>query len=162
MLYSAVIAALYVILTYSAALMGLSSGAIQLRFSEALTILPIFIPEAVPGIFIGCIISNLLTGSVVIDIIFGSLATLIAALLTRRFRNNVALAFSFPILLNTIVIPPIVYFLYRAAGTLILSYITVFMGEFVSVVLFGGVLYRAIKNTKIFGGENNVQNNNKL
>ena len=76
----ALIAALYVVLTLLASVMGLSSGVIQFRFSEALCILPLFFPEAVPGLFIGCLISNLMSPNVVIwDIIFGSLATLIGA-----------------------------------------------------------------------------------
>lgn len=162
MLYSALIAAIYVVLTYIASMMGLSSGAIQLRFSEALTILPIFLPEAIYGVFIGCMVSNLLTGSMILDVIFGSLATLAAAFLTRKFRKNLPLAFSFPIIFNTIVIPPIVYFLYRSASTLIFTYVTVFLGELISVGIFGTILYRAIIKTKIFGGENNGSENNKL
>ena len=74
---AAVIAALYVVLTQLAALLGLSSGAIQVRFSEALTILPYFIPSAIPGVTIGCFLANLLTGGAVLDIVFGSIATLI-------------------------------------------------------------------------------------
>ena len=74
---AAVIAALYVVLTYVAALLRLSSGAIQVRFSEALTILPYFIPSAIPGVTIGCFLANLLTGGAVLDIVFGSIATLI-------------------------------------------------------------------------------------
>ena len=75
----ALIAAIYVALTAIASAVGLSSGAIQFRISEALCILPIFMPEAVPGLFIGCLISNVLSGCVVWDVIFGSLATLIGA-----------------------------------------------------------------------------------
>ena len=155
MLYSAIIAALYVVLTYIASLMGLSSGAIQLRFSEALTILPIFMPEAIAGLFVGCFISNVLAGGIIWDVIFGSLATLIAAILTRKFRKIIPLSFSFPILMNTLVIPPIVYFLYRAPSTLILTYITVFIGEFISVVLFGTILYKSLKKSKLFNGDIN-------
>lgn len=155
MLYSAIIAALYVVLTYIASLMGLSSGAIQLRFSEALTVLPIFMPEAIAGLFVGCFISNVLAGGIIWDVIFGSLATLVAAILTRKFRKIIPLSFSFPILMNTLVIPPIVYFLYRAPSTLILTYITVFIGEFISVVLFGTILYKSLKKSKLFNGDIN-------
>lgn len=76
---AAVIAALYVVLTYLAAAFNLSSGVIQVRFSEALTILPVFTPAAIPGLFVGCILANALTGAVVIDVICGSIATLIGA-----------------------------------------------------------------------------------
>lgn len=74
---AALIAALYVVLTYLANLLGISSGAIQVRFSEALTILPYFTPTAIPGLFVGCLLANLLTGAAIPDIVFGSLATLI-------------------------------------------------------------------------------------
>ena len=72
---AAMIAALYVVLTYITNLLGLASGTIQVRFSEALCILPVFTPAAIPGLFIGCLISNLITGGIIWDIIFGSIAT---------------------------------------------------------------------------------------
>ena len=67
---AAMIAALYVVLTLLANALGLANYAIQLRFSEALTILPFFTPAAIPGLFIGCLIANLLTGAMPLDIIF--------------------------------------------------------------------------------------------
>ena len=79
---AAIIAALYVVLTYFANLLGLANMAIQVRFSEALTIIPLFTPAAIPGLFIGCIISNTIAGCNLWDIIFGSLTTLSAAALT--------------------------------------------------------------------------------
>ena len=75
----AVIAAIYVVLTYIVSLLGLTNGVIQVRLSEALTILPVFTPAAIPGLVVGCVISNILTGAVIWDVIFGSLATLIGA-----------------------------------------------------------------------------------
>ena len=77
---AALIAALYVVLTLLANALGLANYAIQLRFSEALTVLPFFLPAAVPGLFAGCILSNLLTGCLPLDVVFGSLATLLGAL----------------------------------------------------------------------------------
>ena len=74
---AALIAAIYVILTYLCAAVGMSSGAIQLRFSEALCILAIFTPAAVPGVALGCFMANLLTGCALWDIVFGTLASLI-------------------------------------------------------------------------------------
>lgn len=73
---AALIAAIYVAVTYAISLTGLASGAIQIRISEALTVMPYFTPAAVPGLFIGCILANMLTGGAVLDIVFGSLATL--------------------------------------------------------------------------------------
>ena len=86
----AVIAALYVALTYLASLMGLSSGVIQVRLSEALCILPIFLPAAVPGLAVGCLLANALTGAVVMDIVLGPVATLAGALGTRLLRATPA------------------------------------------------------------------------
>ncbi len=79
---AALIAALYVVLTDLANRLGLASQAVQLRFSEALTILPVFTPAAIPGLFIGCILANLLTGAIIWDIIFGIIATLLGAIWT--------------------------------------------------------------------------------
>lgn len=77
---AAMIAAVYVVLTLLANAFGLANYAIQIRFSEALTILPFFTPAAVPGLFVGCILSNILTGCLPLDVVFGSLATLLGAL----------------------------------------------------------------------------------
>ena len=85
---AAVIAALYVVLTLFANALGLANYSIQVRFSEALTILPYFTPAAIPGLFIGCLLSNMLTGAAVLDVIFGSIATLIGAIGTRLLRRS--------------------------------------------------------------------------
>ena len=82
---AAVIGAIYVVLTLLFA--PLSYGEIQIRFSEALTILPFFTPAAIPGLFVGCIIANLFGGAIPVDIIFGSIATLIGAVFTYRLRS---------------------------------------------------------------------------
>ena len=84
----AMIAALYVVLTMLANALGLSSYSIQIRFSEALCILPFFTPAAIPGLWIGCLIANLMTGAIIWDIIFGSLATLIGAVGTYLLRRH--------------------------------------------------------------------------
>ena len=84
----AAIAALYVVLTLIANAFGLANYAIQVRFSEALTILPYFTPVAIPGLFAGCIISNILTGAMPLDVIFGSLATLIGAIGTNILKKK--------------------------------------------------------------------------
>ena len=88
LVHGAVIAALYVVLTMLANALGLANYAIQVRFSEALTILPVFTPAAIPGLFLGCIISNTMTGCMLLDIIFGSLATLIGAVFSYLLRKN--------------------------------------------------------------------------
>ena len=88
LVHGAVIAALYVVLTLLANALGLANYAIQVRFSEALTILPVFTPAAIPGLFIGCLIGNILGGAILPDIIFGSIATLIGAFFTWKLREK--------------------------------------------------------------------------
>ena len=85
---AALIAAVYVALTYLAGVMNLAYGTVQFRFSEALTVLPFLLPEAVPGLFIGCVVSNLLSPYGALDLVVGSLATLLAALWTSKCRNR--------------------------------------------------------------------------
>lgn len=119
----AVIAALYVALTELSTLVGLSSGAIQFRISEALCILPAFTPAAIPGLFVGCLISNLLAGGIPLDIIFGAVATLIGAAgayLLRRCRWLVPLP---TVIANVLIVPPILKYAYGvpyALGTPVL------------------------------------------
>lgn len=101
---AAVIGAIYVVLTLLFA--PLSYGEIQIRFSEALTILPFFTPAAIPGLFVGCIIANLFGGAIPVDIIFGSIATLIGAVFTYRLRScNRFLAPIPPIVSNAVIVP---------------------------------------------------------
>lgn len=137
--HAALIAALYVVLTYVANLLGIASGAIQVRFSEALTILPYFTPAAIPGLFVGCLLANLLTGAAIPDIVFGSLATLIGALLTAKLRKNKWLAPIPPILANAIIVPPLLLLAY-GIKPLWLSYITVTAGEIISCGILGMLL----------------------
>lgn len=136
---AAMIAALYVVLTYIASAMGLASSAIQVRFSEALTILPYFTPAAIPGLFIGCLLSNILTGCAIPDIIFGSIATLIAALLTYALRRYKWLAPVPPILANTLIVPFVLLYAY-GIRPLWLSFITVGIGEIISCGILGMLL----------------------
>ena len=83
----AVIAAAYAVLTLAAAAWNLAYGPVQFRFSEALTVLPMFTGAAVPGLTLGCLLANLFSGYGVYDLVFGTMATLIAALLSRAVRN---------------------------------------------------------------------------
>ena len=84
---SAVIAALYAVLTYAAAAVNLAYGPFQFRFSEALTVLPAFTPAAIPGLAVGCLLSNLASPLGIVDWVFGTLATLLAACCTYMLRN---------------------------------------------------------------------------
>ncbi|MCR5774531.1 MAG: QueT transporter family protein [Lachnospiraceae bacterium] len=139
-----VIAALYIVLTLVSNAFGLANGAVQVRISEALTILPAFTPAAVPGLFIGCIISNYATGAILPDIVFGSLATLAGAIGTMALRNTGRFLLPLPpVLANTIVVPLVLKYAYNLDGTLIYMMVTVFAGEVISCGLLGLLLYPA-------------------
>jgi uncharacterized membrane protein len=142
---AAIIAALYVVLTYIANALGLASGSIQVRFSEALTILPFFTPAAIPGLFVGCLLSNILTGCALPDIIFGSIATLLGALGTYFLRKKSPwLAPISPIAANTIIVPFVLLYAY-GVQPLWLSFITVGIGEIISCGVLGMLLLFALK-----------------
>lgn len=150
---AAIIAALYVILTYLASMLGLSSGAIQVRFSEALTILPVFTPAAIPGIFVGCIISNILAGGVIWDVIFGSLASLIGAIGTWHLRKRLIkgkpyLAPIPPILANTIIVPFVIRYAYGAPDAIPFLMLTVGIGEVISCGVLGTLLMTTLHKHK--------------
>lgn len=142
---AAIIAALYVILTFLASALGISSGVIQVRFSEALTILPLFTPAAIPGLFLGCLISNLLTGACLIDIIFGSLTTLLAAFISYKIRKYKYAVCIPPIIANTLFIPWILRFGYGMTGESVpFMMLTVGIGEVISCGILGCALLSAL------------------
>lgn len=144
--HAAVIAALYVVLTLFANALGLANFAIQVRFSEALTILPFFTPAAIPGLFIGCIISNLLTGCMPLDVLFGSLATLLGALGTHYLRHFTKwLAPLPPILANTVIVPFVLAYVYRFEGSIPYFMITVCIGEIISCGALGMIVLNVLQ-----------------
>ena len=136
---AAVIAALYVVLTY--VFSAFASGVIQVRVSEALTILPAFTPAAIPGLVIGCLLSNTLTGCVLLDIIFGSVATLIGALGSYALRRHTWLVPIPPIVSNMIIVPFVLRFAYGATDAFPFMIATVGAGEIISCYLLGMILY---------------------
>lgn len=140
---AAVIAALYVVLTY--VFSAFASGVIQVRVSEALTILPAFTPAAIPGLVIGCLLSNTLTGCVLLDIIFGSVATLIGALGSYALRRYTWLVPIPPIVSNMIIVPFVLRFAYGATDAFPFMIATVGAGEIISCYLLGMILYGALK-----------------
>ena len=140
---AAVIAALYVVLTY--VFSAFASGVIQVRVSEALTILPAFTPAAIPGLVIGCLLSNTLTGCVLLDIIFGSVATLIGALGSYALRRHTWLVPIPPIVSNMIIVPFVLRFAYGATDAFPFMIATVGAGEIISCDLLGMILYGALK-----------------
>ena len=100
---AAIIAALYTVMSLMSSVFGLTYGAIQCRFSEALTVLPFFLPEAIPGLFVGCLVTNLMSTVGPLDIILGSMATLLAALWTAKMPNK-WLAPLPPVICNAVII----------------------------------------------------------
>ena len=145
---AAITAALYVVFTLISGAFGLSSSAVQFRLSEAFCILPCFFPAAVPGLFIGCLISNVITGSAIWDIIFGSIATLIGALGTRWLRKRRFLAVIPPIMANVIIVPVVLYFTANIASGIWLAFLTVGIGEVVCVGILGELLYQLLDRHK--------------
>lgn len=152
---AAMIAAIYTVLTIFISAFGLASGAIQVRVSEALTILPYFTPAAVPGLFIGCLISNIITGCLPMDVLFGSLATLLGALGTYFLRKYKYLAPVPPIIANTVIIPFVLSYVYEIPGSIAYFMLTVGIGEVLSCGVLGMILLFALNNYKgkLFGQE---------
>ena len=148
---AAVIAALYVVLTLLANALGLANYAIQVRFSEALTILPFFTPAAIPGLFVGCILSNYITGCILWDIIFGSLATLLGAVGTYLIRKKLPdlCACIPPILANTIIVPFVLTYAYHFEGGILFFMLTVGAGELISCGILGIILLKTLKKRRL-------------
>lgn len=140
---AAMIAAIYVVLTYLFA--PFSFGEVQVRIAEALTILPLFTPAAIPGLFIGCLIGNILGGAILPDIICGSLATLIGAVFTYMLRKKSPyLAPLPPVAANTIIVPFVLRYGYGIALPVPFMMLTVGIGEILSCGVLGLVLYFAL------------------
>lgn len=139
----AVIAALYVVLTLVFA--PISFGPVQVRVAEALCIMPMFTPAAVPGLFIGCVIANILGGGIIVDVIFGSLATLIGAWLGYKLRHNRWLVPAPAIAANTIIVPFVLYYGYGFADTAIpVLMAQILLGEIAGCYVLGELLCTAI------------------
>ena len=141
---AALIAAIYTVLTMIAAGFDLASGAIQVRFSEALTIMPFFTPAAIPGLTVGCLLSNILTGCALPDIIFGTLATLLGALGSYALRHNRFLCAIPPIVSNALIIPFVLTYAYHIPGGIPLFMLTVGLGELISCMGLGQLLLQAL------------------
>ena len=153
--FGGVIAALYVVLTVVANAVGLASGAIQVRISEALTILPVFTAAAIPGLTVGCVLANLVTGCLPWDIVFGSLATLLGALGTRAMRKKPYIAWIPPVVSNAVIVPIVLMRVYDVEDVAVFGQtfagnslwpilvLTIVIGEVISCGLLGVLLYRA-------------------
>lgn len=149
--YAALIAAVYVVLTYLTNMLGLANGVIQCRLSEALCILPVFTVSAVPGLFIGCLISNMLCGGIVLDVIFGSIATLIGAagtyFLSKKISNIYVLTLP-AVIANTVIVSLVLKFAYGFNGAYLFFVATVGAGEIISCTFLGALLCSCLKAKK--------------
>ena len=148
---AAMVAAVYVALTMLSSMAGLASGTIQVRVSEALCILPIFLPAAVPGLWLGCFLANLLTGGILVDVIFGSIATLLGAIGTRLLRKHKFLCTWPPVLANMIIVPFVLRYGYGFVTeyngidwSIPFNALTVGIGEIITCVVMGSILLKAL------------------
>ncbi|MDY2629664.1 MAG: QueT transporter family protein [Lachnospiraceae bacterium] len=147
MVQAALIAAIYITLTLIFA--PISYGPIQFRISEALTVLPYFTPASVPGLTLGCLIANILLGSPLPDVVFGTLATLIGAVLSRMLRKHKFLVCVPPILCNALIIPWVLKFAYGAKDLVPFMMLTVGAGEVLAVGVLGNILLLALERSRV-------------
>ena len=143
---AAVIAAIYTVLVM---VFSFSSfGPVQFRVAEALTVLPYFTPAAIPGLAIGCFLSNLMNSADVLDIVFGSLATLVAAVLSYQLRRFKLLVPIPPILVNALVVPFILKYAYFEADSIPAMMISVGAGQLLAAGVIGLVLLFSLDKVK--------------
>lgn len=152
---AAMIAAIYVVLTYFINAFNLASGAIQIRVSEALTVLPYFTPAGIPGLSLGCLLSNLLIGAPVYDVVFGSLATLLGAIGTYLLRRHKFLCTLSPVVANILIIPFVLRYGYgltmEFAGydlSIPFYMLTVGAGEIICCCIMGTILLNALARVR--------------
>lgn len=146
MVYAAVIAAIYTVLTMVFA--PISFGPVQFRISEILCILPYFTPAAIPGLFLGCFISNFLCAAAALDIVFGSIATLIGAVGSYLLRKNKKLVCVPPIAANMIIIPWVLRFAYGSPDLIPYAMLTVGIGEVLAIGVLGNILLVTLERYK--------------
>lgn len=173
---AAMIAAVYVVI--SLMFLPISFGPIQCRISEMLTVLPAFIPAAVPGVAIGCLITNILGGAIIPDIIFGTLATLIGAVFTRLLTSRLILehhngsavsdgaihpglmfrlmAVLPPVISNTVIVPLVLKYAYMYDDALLFMAFTVAVGEILSAGILGNLLISVLCRGRIYSAVNSA------
>lgn len=154
--YAAVIAALYVALTM--AFQPISFWAVQFRISEILCVLPFFTPAAIPGLFIGCFLANFLCGAAMLDVVFGSIATLIGAVGSWYLRKNKWLVCVPPIAANTVIVPWVLRYAYGTEGLIPFLMLTVGIGEVLAIGVLGNMFLVTLERYQhiIFKGSLNV------
>lgn len=160
---AAVIAALYVALTYISSAMGLAYNSVQFRLSEILTVLPVFTPAAIPGLTLGCFLANISSPFGIIDILCGTLATFLASIVTYAVRNITlkelpVLATIPPVLFNAVIIGLEIWYLEgKIPEIFFVSALQVAAGQAVMCIAAGLAFIRSVKKTRIFERINNIQ-----
>lgn len=148
-----IIAALYTVMAYFSSVFGIAYGPVQCRFSEALCVLPFLTPAAVPGLFLGCLVANLLSPYGALDIIFGSVATLLAAFWTRHTHHK-WLAPLPPVICNAVIVGAVITIqqvpMELFWGTFAYNALTVGLGEALACYVLGGLLLTQLPKTRIF------------
>lgn len=138
--YGGIIACLYAVLTLMPGLNGMAYGPVQFRISELLAILPIFTPSAVPGLAVGCVTANL-ASPMILDTVFGTAATLLAAYFTYKLRNHKKTALLMPVLFNAVIIGTELSFFYSDSAIslklVLLNMVSVGLGEFAVCFVLG-------------------------
>ena len=153
--FAAAVAALYAVLGYFGDIFGLTFGAVQFRFAEALTVLPFLFPAAAPGLALGCLLTNILSPYGPIDMIVGTLATAIAAFLSIKMPRWYLAALP-PIVVNTLLLPPM--WAWAEAGAINgafwaaygLNLWTFVAGEAVACCVLGTILLKALPRVRYF------------
>ena len=140
---AAAIAAVYVVVT--GMILPIAFGPVQFRISEALCVLPYFTPAAIPGVTIGCLLSNILYGSAALDIVFGTLATLIGAVGSWLLRKRKWLVCVPPIVSNTVIIPWVLRYAYGSEDLIPVMMATVGIGEILAIGVLGNLLLLALE-----------------
>ena len=142
-------AALYVVLTMVANAFGLASGVIQVRISEALTILPVFSNVAIPGLTVGCLLANIMIGCLPWDVVFGTFATFLGAIGTRLLKEKPLLAWIPPVVSNMLIVPIVLQRVYGVPDAWWYLVLTVGAGEVISCGVLGLLLWRAVKDVPV-------------
>ena len=158
---AAIIAALYTVMSLMSSVFGLTYGAIQCRFSEALTVLPFFLPEAIPGLFVGCLVTNLMSTVGPLDIILGSMATLLAALWTAKMPNK-WLAPLPPVICNAVIIGAMIAWYEAGFGpgfgaAFASNAVTVGIGEAIACYVLGMLLLAILPRVPALRGRLTVR-----
>ncbi len=143
--YAAIIAAIYALLTMFVA-PAFSYGVLQVRIAEALTILPMFTKAALPGLFLGCFVANLLSPAGIVDAVFGSLATLAAAFLSHKLKNNKWLVPLPPVIVNAVVVGALLFYYYGVEYSLLLCMAWVGLGQLIACYGLGMPLIKLIEH----------------